>query len=427
VPTSDDEADRGVTSRKNEGFSDDDLSDPEQDGDSDQDMHTLGNKNAARPGDERVRKKNNTRNAARLAKATRNKARAEKGKVGEATAPRQSTNPYRLQLKFGKVVQNDKTIVNVMDHVSEFMQHWNLIDEEAELTNLSGDHRHWTYKAGKAPRTPSQVKHCVHAFYNKSRADAVVLNTTIEITSTRDFWSTQKQMVSIHAFLKSKQISVHMVALDILHEVCVGILTETSSILRHDRNNICAEIRGLCNIPASTPLGVHEFRRKQPYGSPTNKYQVESTALALYTDIKNLDDVKELCNMNIQEGTKNRLFLPIGSTMLPHHPTNEVPPEIHEKLIIKHNRRLESLSQGSIKGLAWAQAETKLRVIPTSKFAAAYPRITSISAVELLGMVMKRPGNPTHSISRTNTTEKIINYDKLERASAEAFISGFKN
>jgi hypothetical protein len=66
-------------------------------------------------------------------------------------------------------------------------------------------------------------------------------------------------------------------------------------------------------------------------------------------------------------------------------------------------------------------------VIPNSKFAAAYPSITSIIAVELLGMVMKRPGNPTHSISKANKSETIINFDKLERASAEAFISGFKN
>jgi hypothetical protein len=109
--------------------------------------------------------------------------------------------------------------------------------------------------------------------------------------------------------------------------------------------------------------------------------------LTLYTKMKNVDDMKELCNMNIQEGTKNRLLLPIGSTMLPYHPTHEDPPEIHEKLIVKHNRHLESLSQGSIKGLSWIQAEAKLRVIPTYKFAAAYPSITSISAVELLGMV----------------------------------------
>jgi hypothetical protein len=302
-----------------------------------------------------------------------------------------------------------------------------LIDEGAELTNLHSEHNHWTYKAGKAPRTPSQVRHCVHAFYNKGREDAVVLSMTIEISSKRDFWSTQKQMISIQAFLKSNQISVHMVALDLLQEVCIGLLTETSSILRHDRDNICTEIRGLCNIPTTIPLGVHKFRREQRYGTPTNKYQVESTALDLYTDMKNVDEVKELCHMSIQEGTENIPFLPISSTMLPHHPTNEVPPEIHEKLIVKHNRRLASLSQGYIKGLSWIQAEAKLRVIPTSKFAAAYPSITSISEVELLGMVMKRPGNPTHSIAKANKSETIINFDKLERASAAAFISGLKN
>jgi hypothetical protein len=60
-------------------------------------------------------------------------------------------NPYRIQLKFGRVVQNEKRIVNAMDHLSEFMQHWNLIDEEAELTKLHGEHKHWTYKAGTPP------------------------------------------------------------------------------------------------------------------------------------------------------------------------------------------------------------------------------------------------------------------------------------
>jgi hypothetical protein len=154
---------------------------------------------------------------------------------------------------------------------------------------------------------------------------------------------------------------------------------------------------------------------------------VDSTALALFTDMKNADDVKELYNMSIQERTKNMLLLPIGSTMLPPHPTNEVPPEIHEKLILKHNIRLELLSQGSIKGLSRIQVKAKLRVIPNSKFAAAYPIINSISAVELLCMVTKRPGNPTHSISKANKSETIINFDKLERASAKAFISGFKN
>jgi hypothetical protein len=237
--TSDDEEDRGAVSRKNEGFSDDDLFEPEQDKDLYRDGQTLGNKKTVRPGDERVQRKNATNNAVRQVMATCNKERAAKDKAGEETAPRPSMNPYRLQIKFGKVVQDEKRVIIVMDNVSEFMQHWNLIDKGAELTNLHGEHNHWKYKAGKAPRTPCQVRHCVHAFYNKGGESAVVLSTTIKISPKRDSWSTQKQMIRI------------------LQGVCVGIFTETSSILRHDRDNICAEIRGLCNIPPTPPLGVH--------------------------------------------------------------------------------------------------------------------------------------------------------------------------
>jgi hypothetical protein len=91
--TSDDEEDPGVVNRKNEGFSDDDLSDPEQDEDSDRDGQTLDNKKTVRPGDERVKRKNATKNAARHAKATRNKESAAKDKAGEETPRRPSMNP----------------------------------------------------------------------------------------------------------------------------------------------------------------------------------------------------------------------------------------------------------------------------------------------------------------------------------------------
>jgi hypothetical protein len=157
--TSDDEEDRSVVNRKNEGFGDDDMSAPEQDEDSDRDGQTLGNKKTVRPGDERVKRKNATKNAVRQSKATRNKERAANDKAGEAAVPRPSMNHYGLQIKFGKVMQDEKRVINVMDHVSEFIQHWNLIDEGAELTNLHGEHKHWTNKARKAPHTPSQVRH----------------------------------------------------------------------------------------------------------------------------------------------------------------------------------------------------------------------------------------------------------------------------
>jgi hypothetical protein len=166
-----------------------------------------------------------------------------------------------------------------------------------------------------------------------------------------------------------------------LQEVAVGMITETSSTLRHNRDNICEELRGICGIAEHTPLSVHEYRRKQRYGTPGHNYQVESTCLALYTDKDHILTVKELCNTNIQEQTRNRLFLPPNSTIIPCYPTHEIPAEIHERLVIKHNKCLESLMQNSITGITWHQAQSKLRVCPNSKFAKALPDLTTISAI----------------------------------------------
>jgi hypothetical protein len=66
-----------------------------------------------------------------------------------------------------------------MQLVSEFLTHWKMLDEAAELANLKGDNKQWTYKEGKQPTTPSEVKHCIHALYSKNMAGTLVLNTTI--------------------------------------------------------------------------------------------------------------------------------------------------------------------------------------------------------------------------------------------------------
>jgi hypothetical protein len=84
---------------------------------------------------------------------------------------------------------------------------------------------------------------------------------------------------------------------------------------------------------------------------------------------------KELCNANIQEEPRNRLFLPINSTIIPCHPTNEIPAEIHERLVIKHNKCLDSLMQNSISGMNWHQAESRLQISSDSNFAKAFPSL----------------------------------------------------
>jgi hypothetical protein len=210
-----------------------------------------------------------------------------------------------------------------------------------------------------------------------------------------------------------------------LQEIAVGMVTETSNLLRHNRDNICEEIRGICGITTHTPLGVHEFRRKQRYGSPGHNYQVESTCLTLYTDKEHVAEVKELCNTHIQEEPRNRLFLPLHSIIIPCHPTPEIPAEIHERLIIKHNKCLDSLTQHSITGMTWHQAESKITISPHSKFANAFPSLQTVSAIELMGMTIKKKNNPIHSISKVGS-KVVLNFDKQSHDQANDFINNFK-
>jgi hypothetical protein len=60
-----------------------------------------------------------------------------------------------------------------------------------------------------------------------------------------------------------------MIPLDMFQEVAVGMLTETSITLGHNKDKICAELRSLFNIPDNTPLGIHELKRRQLYGTQT--------------------------------------------------------------------------------------------------------------------------------------------------------------
>jgi hypothetical protein len=400
--------------------SDDDPSDPESSGD---DTHTPNNTTYTRQGPARIQRKKDTRERRRLAH-TRKQENKHKNQ-GPTTPPLAHHNSYRLQIRFGAVAKDQAHTVNAMQHVTEFLSHWTMLDEAAELTNLKGDNTHWTYKNREQPTTPTEVKNCIHAFYSKNMAGTLVLNTTIELTSDTDFWTTQKKIADINTYTQKKKIHIHHIPKDMLQEVAVGMITETSSTLRHNRDNICEELRGICGIAEHIPLSVHEYRRKQRYGTPGHNYQVQSTCLALYTDKDHIHTVKELCNNNIQQQTRNRLFLPPNSTIIPCYPTHEIPAEIHERLVIKHNKCLASLMQHSVAGLNWHQAQRKLRVRPESKFATAFPNLTTISAIELMGMIIKKPNNPIHSISKAGD-DVVLNFDKQARLSATEFISSFK-
>jgi hypothetical protein len=91
-----------------------------------------------------------------------------------------------------------------MSHVSDFLNKWKQIDPAAELTIITGPHKEWSYKQDTSPTTPTQVKNCVHAFYNKGKDADIVLNTTIGISSDTSFWTIHKRLQDIQPFLQKK-------------------------------------------------------------------------------------------------------------------------------------------------------------------------------------------------------------------------------
>jgi hypothetical protein len=109
--------------------------------------------------------------------------------------------------------------------------------------------------------------------------------------------------------------------------------------------------------------------------------------------------------MHLQLGTANILFLPPNSIMIPCHPTIEIPAEIHEHLIVKHNKCINSLQQTTVAGLSWSKATIQLPIISTSNFATKHPDINTISIIELIGLEMKKTNNPIHSLTKWETTQ----------------------
>jgi hypothetical protein len=188
---SEDDTDNGAE-HKNENTVDD-LSDPEHSSGNDSDTEKQNNENKYKlQGPTRVQRKIDARE-----RRTRNNARRTAAKTGDASPPQPHHKSYRIQIKFGTIIKQEKHTVNAMQHVSEFVKQWNMIDEDAELVNIKGDNKQWSYKKGTHPANPTQVKNCLHDFYSKDYTGNVVLNTTIELTSTTEFWTAPQKMADI--------------------------------------------------------------------------------------------------------------------------------------------------------------------------------------------------------------------------------------
>jgi hypothetical protein len=145
---SEDDTDTGTEHKNDNTF--DDLSDPENSSGNDSDTETQTKESKYKlQGPTRVQRKIYARE-----RRTRNNARRTAAKNGDASPLQPHHKSYRIQIKFCTINKQEKHAANAMQHVSEFIKHWNMIDEDAELTNIKGDNIRWSYKKGTHPAKP---------------------------------------------------------------------------------------------------------------------------------------------------------------------------------------------------------------------------------------------------------------------------------
>jgi hypothetical protein len=170
---------------------------------------------------------------------------------------------YKLQIVYGREKMEEKRIIEPMQHVAKFMKHWTIIDPTAKLTVISGEFKtdkntSHVYSKDNPPNTPSEIKSILHVFYTKGYGTDVLLNTTIKITSKQTFWDTHRAIADIHYYLKPQKIKPQLIGIDMLQQVAVGFLTETSSALLHNRDDILWDIKRLCEIGDHIPLTCYD-------------------------------------------------------------------------------------------------------------------------------------------------------------------------
>jgi hypothetical protein len=113
-----------------------------------------------------------------------------------------------------------------------------------------------------------------------------------------------------------------------LQQVAVGFLTETSSALLHNRDDILWNIKRLCEIGDHIPLTCYDKRFFLTAGVPGALYNLNPTGLVLFTDKSTVDDAKELIYGSLHKKTWDRRCIPKTTIIIPPTPITSIPPQV---------------------------------------------------------------------------------------------------
>jgi hypothetical protein len=339
---------------------------------------------------------------------------------------------YRTTIKFGTVKKEHHKIVQPFVHVLRFLEQWCLLDDTAQLTTMRGINRGKVHSTHEIQRItePAKIKNLIHPFYTKDSTNSLILNATIEITSQRSYWSTQKKLNDIHQYTIPNKINIRMIGINFFQEVAVRMLTETCSSLNQNRDDIRMELEEICKIPSKYPITLHDRHFQYNGGVPGNKYTIHTKGMVISADKEHVDEIKELIDANIQKDTWRRIHIPQTSTAIPCRPTEHVPPIYHERLIKTHNNTIDALESVVIGGFHASAAVQSLRVknVTTDENGnLCRSRDTPFAmTASMTKQVSKEQDRILHSLARTQKGQIIAIFHKARREEALLYIRHLK-
>jgi hypothetical protein len=318
--------------------------------------------------------------------------------------------------------------------VKQFLTQWNKLDINARLTFMTGEFKATpsetpVYNPETFPSSPDDVKNSLFALYAKGRKPTTILNITIELTSNQSFWLTRKSFPDIQPYTVEHGLHIQLIHPDMVNEIAIGFITDTSSILNHTKTDIEEEIRRICKFPNHIPIECSDKAFTHYCGVPGHKFPLQVKGMVIITDKSNAREIKILILENSQTDRRDILHLPDSAVILPCFPNDAVNRNTHERLMKVHVNFLATMRQCRIAGLHWRNSSTQCTLVQDCELQNIHNR-RSLSPFKFLVKCTFTDGdNPKkafHSVARAPKCDIIINVTPAQESRAIDMINTAK-
>jgi hypothetical protein len=233
----------------------------------------------------------------------------------------------------------------------------------------------------------------------------------------------------IHNYTLEHGLHIQLIHPAMVNEIAIGFITDTSSIINHNKKDIEEEIRRLCSFPDHIPIECYDKSFTHHCGVPGHKYSLQVKGMVICTDKSNAREINGLILENSQTDRRERIHLPDSAVILPCFPNDAVNRNTHERLMKVHVSVLATMRQCRIAGLHWRNASTQCKLVKDCELQKIHNR-RSLSPFEFLVKCTFTDGDipkkAFHLVARTTKGDIIINVTPAQESRAIAMINTAK-